>query len=540
MAVTSSSLAGVRTEREMLAIAKEKLSKGRLDATRAAGKDIAKLVDEKQYCIYGREDMGFVVVSRNDAFKPVIAYSDAKFDKNVIPCGMQWWLEGMSSVMEQGSYSQNSMTGTAKKAQAVDQLCATEWGQGYPYNYKCPVFDSSKAPTGCVATAMAQIMKYFAYPAQGKGKGYYQKGGNAGRATEPTTSVYEWDKMLNQYDSEKTLPDEESLPIATIMKEAGLAAHMNYDESGSGAYATSAAYGFCNNFSYDSLAMHCYDREYFDNEKWMDIIYDELAAKRPILYTGVDKASGGHAFVFDGYDENGFIHVNWGWDGRGNGYFDIADLAPVTNPREGPTAHYNYNQTMVVGFKCQSTPDADEKYKSMICTDAYTISFTKQMLTVKSENLYNLHFLTFYGNIGVYFVSEDGKPENNVFIQAGQGGYTTASLYGMQGINNMVIYGSKVVPGNYTVYLASKAVQDEEPQPVSCHGGPVCYHFKKNEDKSVEVSEQEKMATAIQTVTLNKGLDHTKVYNLRGQFVGNDINALPSGVYIVGGKKVVK
>lgn len=533
---SNTSLAGERTEREMLSIAKAHMAKG---ANTRSAQDLDKLAEERFYNVYG-DSQSFVIVSRDDCFTPVLGYSDTKFDSRNLPCGMQWWLKAISEQMETRASSLSFAAGVAKDVgfTVIPFFCMTKWDQGDPYNFFAPEFKGSHAPTGCVATAMSQIMKYFAYPANGKGKGYYTIEGNSSRVTENITGVYEWDKMLDTYNT-YSMSDDDRIPVARLMKDAGLATHMNYGTNGSGAYSVEAARGFAHNFSYDSLALHCFYRDYFDNEFWMYHIYNELGAGRPILYTGF--GSGGHAFVFDGVDEEGKIHVNWGWGGSCDGYYDIADLTPV-DERGNRSNPYNNEQSMVFGFKCQEKPDEGEKYQSLWCTETpYTLTVDGKIIIIDSKAIYNYHFLWFYGEIGLFFENMDGDATKNTFISVSkQDGIAT--FFGTNDLNNSKFF-NKVKVGNYRVYLASKAVNEDNYQPVRCHGGAPYFDLVIKEDGSTSLSERKFMQditpTGIKDV-INTSHKSGSIYDLKGHKINGEVSRIPKGIYIIDGKKVVK
>lgn len=538
---STTSLAGPRTEREMLAIAQTHLAKGAV--TRSA-LSVTKLAEERFYSVYGNDSQGYVIVSRDDSFTPIIGYSDTRFDANSLPCGMQWWLEAISEQMASKASETSFASVSAKRAATFTPkpfFCRTEWDQGDPYNFYAPEFKGNHAPTGCVATAMSQIMKYFTYPTQGKGKGYYTIEGNSSRVTENITGVYEWDKMQDTYNV-FDLTDEIRIPVARLMKDAGLATHMQYGSNGSGAYSVEAARGFAYNFGYDSLAMHCYYRQYFDEEVWMQCIYDELGNDRPILYTGSAGANSGHAFVFDGIDEEGRIHVNWGWGGSGNGYYDFADLNPLDEQGKPTSSHYNSEQSMLFGFKCQEEPDEGEKYQSLWCgSKPYKLSVEGKIIQVESNTIYNYHFLWFYGDIGLNFENTDGDAERNTFISLSkQDG--VATFFGSGNLTTSKFF-TKVKAGHYRVYLASKAVNEDSCQPVRCDGGAIYYELTIADDGSTSLSGSKVMKdnplTSVKTITSDVRTSNHYIYDLQGrQYSSSDI--LNKGIYIIEGKKVVK
>ena len=175
----------------------------------------------------------------------------------------------------------------------------TQWGQGAPYNLLTPELNGKHTPTGCVATAMAQVMKYYNYPAQGKGKGYYTTTENSTRVTEQIKGEYQWGLMMDKYNASAT--DEQKLAVATLMKDAGLSTNMTYGSGGSAASEIVAAHGMAYNFRYDSLALKAYERDFFDRTEWLETVYSQLEAKKPLLYVGAS-GTNGHAFILDGIE----------------------------------------------------------------------------------------------------------------------------------------------------------------------------------------------------------------------------------------------
>ena len=228
-------------------------------------------------------------------------------------------------------------------------------GQDKPYNDQCPVayttvtHRAAKAVTGCVATAMAQIMYYYKYPVHGQGKnsvGVYWPSApdhTVIYTVDFSKATYDWNNMLNVYANTEYTAEQDSA-VARLMYHCGVACNMSYDPDGSGAYTADAAMGLKKYFGYASTTRVA-TRQAFNEPEWMDMVYGELNAHRPILYTGNDVATGyGHAFVIDGYTSDGLVHVNWGWEGSQDGYYDIALL----NPRDMQFAN---TQDMVIGIQ---------------------------------------------------------------------------------------------------------------------------------------------------------------------------------------------
>ena len=531
LAGNNTSLAGERTEREMLSIAQRHLQGVSSSHKAPAQGAIEKLLERSVYNVYGSDQAGFVVVSKDDTRKEVLGYSDSKFDASQMPCGLKWWLEAADAVASGVS----SPKGAPASYTVVDPLLSTKWDQGDPYNFLVPQINGTHAPTGCVATAMAQIMYFYKYPSAGTGTGYYQIGDNEGRVTEPVANTYEWDQMLDSYKG-VALTDEIRTPIGKLMKDAGLASHMHYMLEGSGTHTQYAGYGFSVNFAYDSLALRCYSREYYEETEWMDMLYSELANGRPILYSGVDAATGGHAFVFDGVDANGLIHVNWGWSGEANGYFDIADLNPMV--AHTVTYHFNKEQEMLFGFRCNPEPTADESYESLwYLAGDYTVSIKSRMVSFTANEFYNYHFLTFYGTLGIVIESTDGHPENDRYIaMTGLDFDAKATFWGLKTMTNSKII-DKLQPGSYRVFFASKAAQESRPTPVRSAGGAVGYTMTVDDNGTPTLSSEKQplLPTAISPVETAKTVQSTRYYDLQGREVKNPTK----GLYITNGKKVI-
>ena len=536
LAGKSTSLAGDRTEREMLAIAQTQLkAEGAL--TRSA-LDIVKLADERQYAVFGNDAQGFVIVSRSTDCAPVIGYSSSPYHADDLPCGLKWWLETVSDNIERGTVSQPVARTRASYTQ-VEPFIATQWGQGDPYNFLTPELNGKHTPTGCVATAMAQVMKYYNYPAQGQGMGYYTLENNPSRVTEKIQGVYEWNKMRDTYKGPNELSDAEKLPVATLMKDAGLATNMNYGSGGSGASEIVAAHGMAYNFRFDSLALKAYERDFFDQNEWLEDVYSRLMARTPILYVG-QAASGGHAFILDGIDKDGLVHVNWGWNGEHDGFYNIDLLNPGTDA-------YATNQGMVYDFKCQETPDADESYYSLwyAMEKPYEFTLNGKILNVSHQGMFNFHFLYFVGDIVVFAQPREGDPAAGYAARVNSSTAIYPTYRGM-GPSKDMIFLTGIPAGDYLLYLASKSTIEEGYQPVRCPGGPICYELHVAEDGSLTMGDKPKLlseyksATGINGVTVRDQQPTDAVYDLNGRQVGTDVRTLRKGIYIQNGHKVIR
>lgn len=308
-------------------------------------------------CLYvfnNGTNRGFVVVAGDDRANQILGYSDTgSFDWKAIPEQMRNWITGYADeidYLKQNPQLKAAAQESAKYARPVAPLLGNlQWNQDSPYNDLCPKYDlTQRCPTGCVATAMAQIMYYNRWPETGTGSHTYQPSILAGESLSANfgETTYQWDKMLPQYD--KNSSDESREAVAKLMFHCGVSVNMEYNIS-SGAASQPIPYAFFNYFGYDKGVAYR-QRANYSSDEWQGVIINELDHGRPVLATGV-ASSGGHAFVFDGYDADGLIHVNWGWGGMSNGYFRTSALNPSSQGIGGADGGFNYNQQIITGIQ---------------------------------------------------------------------------------------------------------------------------------------------------------------------------------------------
>ena len=355
---------------------------------------LAYTAEQGRFYVFDRSSRGgFVVVSGDDRLPQVIGYSDhATFSSGNIPPGMQDWMAEMNrEIAYLQAHSGVPVHQPVKRATAIGPLMTTLWDQGWPYNNMCPTYISSKgeerAVTGCIATAMAQIMNYHQWPLRGTGSHTYQCNVND---TDPKTlsadfsqSVYAWDLMLDAYDGNSS--EESCNAVAKLMSDAGISVDMGYGSS-SGAQETSVVYALKRYFGY-SDRHYLLQRDLYGASEWDQLLTDELAAGRPILYCGYTYSQGslgGHAFVFDGVDQDGLFHVNWGWGGTGDGYFMVSLLAP------GSGNNFKYGQDAIFGVV--PAHDADQVagvlyVRGLLTPDTYSLPRGEQV-SLKFSDIY--------------------------------------------------------------------------------------------------------------------------------------------------------
>ncbi len=309
---------------------------------------------DELYIFCGTDNHGFVIVSADDCVTPILGYSfESTFDPVNMPPQLIWWLQRYERMISQlrSEAGQKTQThpewdnlllgkGTKDAHQAVvGPLIATRWGQGSTvnptYNKFCPLNSNNQYTiTGCVATAGAQIMKYWNYPAVGRGSASYALNNveftNFPLSVEYNTP-YDWENMpTHLYTSSSTTQID---AVALLMYHIGVGVHMDYKSTASGAVTSSMSSTgstleavLRNNFKYSNTVCSVEESQ-FEADEWKALLKKELDEGRPMVYGG-QGSYGGHAFICDGYDNDGCFHFNWGWQGLDDGYFVIGALNP--------------------------------------------------------------------------------------------------------------------------------------------------------------------------------------------------------------------
>lgn len=339
------------------------------------------------FYIYNIEDTkGFVIVAGDDVIKPVLAYStESKFQAEHLAPQVAYWLNGYNSVIS--SVISRNLTPTdaisakwtkllgnsthddlAARPTSVDPLMATSWDQWPYYNDLSPIPGASlgSTPSGCVATAMAQIMKYWNYPETGTGSHSYVHDEYGTQSADFSATTYDWDNMPAYLDGGSTATQVAA--VSTLMYHCGVAVEMEFgtgEDGGSGAYTVNygmsdlpCAQNALKDFFKYKETIEGLHRDDYSDEDWIALLEAELEAGRPILYSGQGDL-GGHAWVLDGYDDDDFFHVNWGWSGVSNGYFSIDDMDPESLGAGGGGGGFYFDHAAIVKIEPDETEEPE-------------------------------------------------------------------------------------------------------------------------------------------------------------------------------------
>lgn len=443
-------------------------------------KRVAKqAIDTPPYYIFNNEDGGFVIVSGDDCATPILGYStEGSIDLDNMPIQLEELLQAYAVEIQYAV--DNNLQATDEvaelwiaykrtpKAQAtttvVNALISTSWAQYPRYNDKCPVDASLSSmgghpSTGCVATAMAQIMKYWEYPVQGIGFHSYQSNHYGNLSANFANTTYDWENMPIILSSSTSSTQNNA--IATLMYHCGVAVDMDYNSKNGSSSANTIDWGGGRASAEVALKVYFGYASTVEGKQcssmsasaWKSLLKTELDNKRPILYRGVS-SQGGHAFICDGYDSNDKFHFNWGWGGQNNGFYSLTagtsgshkftqDQCAVIGikPKDGSGPAKNYLLYMNTDLTATNTSSGSS-------TDVNPYNYGKTItLTAKVENngtgMFN-------GSFRVAAFTDDGEfiawSNESHHFSLGAGKVTERQTFTFNG-------GYPFIPGKYRAYL---------------------------------------------------------------------------------------
>ncbi len=331
----------------------------------------------KNACYYvfnNGHNAGFVIVAGDDCAEDVLGYADSgSFDADNIPENMQAFLQGyaeeIAAVRAMGANTANSGDETVEVARkVVAPLIETHWNQHDPYNQKCANPQGQKCVTGCVATALAQVMYYYKWPDSSTSTntipGYTLEdwrthAGDTYGALDPTK--FDWAKMKNAYVNTGADDEKAEIAVANLMLYCGRAVLMDYGVNESGGLESEIPNALKNYFGYPGNPSWELRSQYTSTE-WDELIYNELKNSRPVLYGANTSGGSGHEFICDGYDGHGLYHINWGWGGVSDGYFRLQALRPSTQGTGGSSdcGGYSLDHDAIIGVCSVEIPSQGE------------------------------------------------------------------------------------------------------------------------------------------------------------------------------------
>lgn len=406
--------------------------------------------------IFGSAAGGLMVASAESETPALLGYSAAYEPGRPLPPALEMMIEAYAAEIagvRRGDVVKTVSEGSRADYAEIAPICKTTWDQSAPYNNLTPVVNGQATVTGCVATAIAQVLKVYEYPQKGTGGvcSYFWRSGNKYISLDFGQVTFDWANMLNSYASNGSNSEESKTAVATLMQACGYAAEMDYGTEASGASGQVLARGLVRYFGYDP-ALQYLERRFFSLSEWQDKVYGELAAGRPLYYGGISINNEGHAFVVDGYRSEGYFHLNWGWGGLADGYFLLTALDPASQGTGGAAsgAGFDLRQGAIFGLKPNSGIEQSQVPLLFYAVDSFAINTSSITLGSNISVSY-----TCYN--GGNFTVERVSPALCFTAENGTSTYTKSStvyspLDPFSGFNfGGLPTPAGLTPGNYTV-----------------------------------------------------------------------------------------
>lgn len=471
-------------ENQALVIARKYLSGRDISKLDMCKKSVSSEKEEmvEYYMFNASDNKGYVIVSGEDGLTEIVGYSmSGNIDMENMPVNLKAWLDGYAEYVR--NVRQNRLL--AQKETVVPgtpvkgPLLTSKWDQQEPYGDLLPTFEMGgnkyRYVTGCTATAMAQLMNYHEHPAKGMGRYAYSFTNNVGDKLEFdvdfSQSVYDWDNMIDDYTGNYS--DVQSKAVAKLMYDCGVSINSYYNAGVTGAMDSNVPNALAKYFGYD--AAH-YLREAFTTEEFMTFIKSEIDGGFPMMFGGAGASNEGHAFVVDGYDSNDFLHINWGWSGRSDGYFNVNYMNPSDLGTGAGMGSYIYQQTLTTAHPVDGQGTCGQMYlrynggalkKSPMTADEVDKGST---IILFAYGLYNPCALKYNGDIALAVYDESGK--RFIVAESGKRSVTAEAgeyVGGKYGAQNVRISSelSELSDGKYSLVVVSRQQTYSEWVPVS-------------------------------------------------------------------------
>lgn len=360
---------------------------------------------------------GFVIVSADDCFVPILGYgTDGYFDADNMPDSMRYFLDEYCREMNAALNSgvDNSLTRpmwdkfltgsspAAKSEEIVSPLITTKWSQGNYYNSMCPESNGTHAQVGCGAMVMGQVMRYWRYPSTGTGSNSYVcnfspwgYGDYGTLSVDFSTATYDYDNMPDKLNAGSTA--EEVNAVATLLYHCGVAVNMTYGPVASSCNSNNMVAAMSSHFGYPQT-IHYYERASFPESTFINGIRAELNESAPFFYGG-SGSYGGHVWMCDGYRDDDYYHMVWGWGGGYDGWFLLSHVNP------GPY-DFNSSHAVIIGIRGPELPDdAVNGFESVESISLYP-NPANNVVNIVADNIQSI---VVYDLVGNQIFSADGE-----------------------------------------------------------------------------------------------------------------------------------
>ena len=457
---------------KVLAPAQQPLSLVSAPIRQSAGVELRTLSGDKAryYYIYNRgSNAGFVIIAGDDELTPYIGYATTgQVLEQDMPEQLRAFLkacqERIDELVSSISYHQalQPTRPSATEPTHIDPLLGNiQWNQSAPWNDQTPVVGGEHTPVGCVATAYTQVMRYHQWPTQGEGTfSYTEERSDRQHSVNYGATTYDWANMPERYDDPSRATEEETKALSTLAYHAGVAVEMMYAPSGSGSYTPLVARALADHFRYDKRVSFK-SRANYTQATWEQLLRNELIAARPIVYSG-SGSGGGHAFVCDGYDAEGLFHINWGWGGMSDGYFNLNYLVPSDlGIGGGAGGGFSLGQGAVIGIKPDRTGTSQRTVSSVVTTWRFSMRFDEGTLDATADyEVYLADDATLYDDLITYGVTRLGSADTIYLDQYARNAHL-GGLYQSVSIEGQKLQLSNYInEGTWDFFLAYRAKKD--------------------------------------------------------------------------------
>ena len=364
--------------------------------------------DPCYYVFNNGRNAGFIIMAGDDCAEEVLGYADSgTFDPNDIPDNMEAFLKGyVEEITAARARNTNNTTNNTEPnveveltRKVVAPLIQTHWNQQDPYNQQCYTTGGQQAVTGCVATALAQVMYYHKWP-----KGSTSVIPAYSSYGDLPSTTFKWDKMKPVYVSTGEDDEIAESAVAELMHYCGQAVYMSYGTGSSGASPYYIPNALKNYFGYPNDPQYV-SRSSYTSEQWDELIYTELKYGRPVLYGAEASSGAGHEFICDGYDGHGLYHINWGWGGTSDGYFRLQALRPASQGvgGSGSSGGYSLGHDAIIGVSATEITDVTSEEQPEEPTPDVIAPLKTKSLKVTSATTIDYEASTGFSDVNIYY-----------------------------------------------------------------------------------------------------------------------------------------
>lgn len=475
---------------------------------------------EEAFYLCNLPEAGYVLVSTNTNLPEVIGYSASPYQSDKeLPAGLISLMQSYVDLKD----GFNAMVPLSAQA-SVAPLLSTKWNQDTPFNGMCPLDGYTRSMVGCVATAAAQVMKYYRWPEKkGTGKiSYVTPSRKIPVSVDLSDYSFAWDLMLDEYQPNQ-YSNAEGNAVAKLMYAVGAACQMDYTYAESGSTLIDAAQGLSQYFGYDK-DMYLLFGDVLPAAAWNEILVNEINQSRPVMFSGAASNGEGHAFVLDGYDSQGgnvYYHVNWGWGGSSDGYFLVSNLNPDETGIGGGSGAYNTTQLILLN--CQ--PDDGKANPRYGQVEAITVS--KNSFSSGEEILFDLDLDNVFG---IFTSDFSGAMQFSIVNASGQ----TVQELTVEGIDIPVDEGLVGTLSSFSVkslpdgiYYIKMCLKSKDGQTIECIPyQPWPKFIVGNVEDGID--------------SIGQDTESPTVHSLMGtQIKAAGIQTLPAGFYVIDNQKVI-